>query len=84
MQSQTTQIRITLPTQLQGYLRTRASKYGLGLSAYVKNLIINDVKDVDYPVFIASERTERSYKKALKERGRAVEVGDVDEFLNNL
>ena len=84
MQSQTTQIRITLPTQLQGYLQTKASKYGLGLSAYVKNLIINDVKDVDYPFFIASERTEKSYKKALKERDRAVEVGDIDEFLNNL
>lgn len=84
MQTQTTQIRVTLPVQLQGYLQTKASKFGLGLSAYVKNLIINDVKDVEYPIFEASERTEKAYKKAIQERDQAVEVGDVDEFLDNL
>lgn len=84
MQTQTTQIRITLPVQLQGYLQTKASKFGLGLSAYVKNLIINDVKDVDYPIFKASKSTEKSYKKAIEERGQAIKVDDVDDFLNNL
>lgn len=84
MKTQTTQIRVTLPVQLQGYLQTKASKFGLGLSAYVKNLIINDVKDVEYPIFEASERTEEAYKTALQERDRAVEVDDVDEFLNSL
>jgi hypothetical protein len=84
MQTQTTQIRVTLPIQLQGYLQTKASKFGLGLSAYVKNLIINDVKDVEYPIFEASERTEKAYKAAVQERDEAIEVGDVDEFLNNL
>jgi len=84
MQTQTTQIRVTLPVELQGYLQTKASRFGLGLSAYVKNLIINDVKDVEYPIFEASKRTEESYKKAIVERDMAVKVDDVDEFLNNL
>jgi len=84
MQTQTTQIRVTLPVQLQGYLQTKASKFGLGLSAYVKNLIINDVKDVEHPIFEASKRTEEAYKIALQERDKAAEVDDVDEFLNNL
>lgn len=84
MQTQTTQIRVTLPVQLQGYLQAKASKFGLGLSAYVKNLIINDVKDVEYPIFEASERTKEAYKKALQERDKAIAVEDVDDFLNNL
>jgi len=63
MQTQTTQLRVTLPTRLQGYLQTKASKFGLSLSAYVRNLIINDVQDVDYPIFKASDQVEKSYKK---------------------
>lgn len=84
MQTQTTQIRVTLPVRLQEYLQTKASRYGLGLSAYIKNLIINDVRDVEYPILEASEKVEESYKKALQERNRTVEVGDVDDFLNDL
>lgn len=84
MQTQTTQIRVTLPIELQGYLQTKASRFGLGLPAYVKNLIINDVKDVDFPVYAASKKTEDSYKNALQERDQAIDVGDVDEFLSNL
>lgn len=77
MRTQTSQIRVTLPVELHGYLQAKASKYGLGLSAYVRNLIIDDVKDVDYPIFEASKRVERSYKKAVQERGVAVEVDDM-------
>jgi len=84
MQTQTAQLRVTLPVQLQGYLQTKAGKYGLSLSAYVRNLIINDVQDVDYPVFEASNQVEKSYKKAMKEKPRAVAVDDVDQFFDNL
>lgn len=84
MNTQTTQIRVTLPVELQGFLQTKASKYGLSLSAYIRNLVINDVQDVEYPVYEASDQVEKSYKKALQERGEAVEVDDVNEFLNSL
>ena len=84
MQTQNTQLRVTLPVQLQGYLQTKASKFGLSLSAYVKNLIINDVQDVDYPIFKASDKVEKSYKRAMEERSEATEVNDIDEFFSNL
>ncbi|MBU3935253.1 hypothetical protein KJ909_01120 [Patescibacteria group bacterium] len=84
MQTQNTQLRVTLPVQLQAYLQTKASKFGLSLSAYVKNLIINDVQDVDYPIFQASDGVEKSYKKAIKDRSKAVEVNDIDQYFSNL
>ncbi|MBU0978612.1 MAG: hypothetical protein ABIJ03_04385 [Patescibacteria group bacterium] len=84
MITQTTQLRVTLPVQLQGYLYAKAEKFGLSLSAYVKNLIINDVRDIEYPVFQASSRTEKVYKNALQERSQAIEVGDINEYLANL
>lgn len=84
MSTQTTQLRVTLPVQLQGYLQTKANKFGLSLSSYVRNLIINDVQDVEYPVFEASERTEKAYKKAMKEKAHATEINDLDNFFDKL
>ena len=84
MQSQTTQIRVTLPIELQGYLQAKAGKFGLSMASYIKNLIINDVKDVEYPVMQVSERTEQAYKKALKERDKAIEVTDIDTYFDSL
>ena len=63
MQAQTIQLRVTLPTELQAYLQTKASRFGLNMSAYVKNLIINDVKDVTYPVYQFIQRIQVSRKK---------------------
>lgn len=84
MQLQTTQIRVTLPIKLQGYLRAKADKFGLSMAAYVKNLIIDDVKNIGYPVMKASTKTEDSYKKAMKERDQAIEVNNVDDYFDNL
>jgi hypothetical protein len=81
---QNSQIRLTLPVQLRGLLQAKASKYGLSLSAYIKNLIVDDVKHVEYPVFEASESTEQAYKKAIDERRKAVEVDDVGDFFDKL
>lgn len=84
MTDQTTQIRVTLPTELQGYLQAKAGKFGLSMSAYIKNLILNDVKDVEYPVRQASTRTEVAYRNALAERDDALELNDLDEYLDTL
>ena len=84
MQAQSAQIRVTLPVQLQDLLQAKTSKYGLSLSAYIRNLIINDVRDISIPVFQASKRTEEAYKKAIQERGSAIPVSDVDDFFDNL
>jgi len=86
MQAQTTQIRVTLPIQLQGYLQTKADKYGLGLSAYIKNLIIDDVKDIKYPVYQMSDQAISDLEEAKKseEDGSLIKANDVGSFLRNL
>ena len=40
-------------------MKSKAQKYGLPLASYVKNLVINDVKDVDIPVFKMSAKREK-------------------------
>ena len=84
MITQTAQIKVTLPLQLQAYLRTKSDKFGLTMSSYLKTLIINDVKDVDYPIYQASDKTEKSYKRAIKERDKATKVDNIDTFFNSL
>ena len=86
MQTQTTQIRVTLPVQLQGYLQTKANKYGLSLSAYIRNLVINDVQDVDYPVFEMSSQSTNDLKKAVEaeKTGDLIQTNDVGKLLQDL
>jgi predicted DNA-binding protein len=82
----TSQIKVTLPEQLYTYLKSRADKFGLTLSAYVKNLIIDDVKDMDMPTFKMSEKREKIALKALEDykKGKTREIANIDECLNNL
>jgi hypothetical protein len=86
MQTQTTQVRVTLPVQLQGFLQTKADKFGLGLSAYIKNLIINDVKDVEYPIYQMSDQAKADLKEAKRaeKSGKLIETNDVSNFLESL
>ena len=84
--SKTNQVKITLPNQLHAYLKSKADRLGLTLSAYVKNLIIDDVKDMDFPTFEMSEKREKIALKALKDlrKGRTRKINDVDKYLNSL
>lgn len=86
MQNATVQLRVTLPVELQSYLQAKASKFGLNMSAYVKNLIINDVKDVPFPVFKASDEVEQAYKEAktAEKNNKLVQVDNLDTFFDNL
>jgi hypothetical protein len=86
MQAQTTQIRVTLPVQLQGFLQAKASKYGLSLSAYIRNLIIDNVQDVEYPVFEMSDQSIDALKEAREadKSGKLVQAASVDQLLNDL
>lgn len=86
MSNNSVQLRVTLPSELQAYLQTKADKFGLNMSAYVKNLIINDVKDVQYPVFEASDEVEKAYKEAkeAEKSGELIAVDNIDEFFNRL
>jgi predicted DNA-binding protein len=84
MTSQTVQLRVTLPVELQSYLKVKASKFGLNMSSYIKNLIINDVKDMDYTVMKASDRTEKAYEEALAKRSQAKKIDDLEDFFKKL
>ena len=72
--------------QLNDLHSKQAGKFGLTLSAYVKHLIVNDVKDMDYPVFQMSEKTEAVALKAIKEdkQGKTQTIDNVDDFIDSL
>jgi len=79
----TSQLRITIPTQIQDLLYSKSDRYGLSMSAYVKNLIINDVKDMHIPEFDMSVKTEKIATQALKDHkeGKTHEIENVEDFL---
>ena len=79
-----TQIKINLPNELKDFLASKSNRYGLTLSTYVKHLILKDVADLAFPTFKASKQIEDSYEDAMKNRGGAVKVNDLDEFFDNL
>lgn len=86
MFSSNTQLRVTLPQELHHFLQLKAKKLGLSMSTYVKNLIINDVKDIAYPPFDTNQETEKLFQQALvaEREGSLVEVEHVKDFLKEL
>jgi hypothetical protein len=86
MATNVTQIKVTLPDPLMDYLASRAGKFGLTLSAYVKHLIVNDVKDMEFPTYQMSEKTEGVMLKAIEEDklGKTKVMDNVDKFIDDL
>ena len=86
MVTQQAQIKLNLPLALKEYLESKANKFGMPIAAYVKHRIMNDVKDMEYPEFELSERSEKAYKRALKaqKEGKLISVDNIDEFFKNL
>lgn len=84
--SQATQIKVTLPDELYLHLKSKAEKLGLGLSSYIRHLVINDVRDVDIPVFKMSKQREEIGLKALEDynAGKTTLIKNIDEYLDNL
>ncbi len=82
----TSQVKVTLPNQLYFYLKSRADRYGLTTSSYLKNLILDDVKDLDLPTFKMSAETEAKGLKALEEyqSGKTKKVTDIDSYFYRL
>jgi len=84
--TKTSQVKITIPDQLHAYLKSKADRFGLTLSAYVKNLIIDDVKDMDFPTFNMSTVREKIALKAAEDykKGKTRKIDDVDKYLSKL
>ena len=77
------QLKINLPLELQELLQSKAAKFGVPLTQYVKHVLINDVEDEQYPVFRASSETEQAAEQALKELDKAVDAKNFFKQLNN-
>jgi hypothetical protein len=75
------QLKINLSEELQDLLESKASKFGIPLTQYVKHVLMKDVENIDYPIFKASEETERAAKEALVELDKSV---DAKSFFNKL
>ena len=81
-----TQIKVTLPEELYIHLKSKAEKFGLGLSSYIRHLVINDVKEIDVPTFKMSKQREEVGLKALEDfkAGKTTLLENADKYLDNL
>ncbi len=80
------QIKVNLPLSMKDYLESKASKFGMPVAGYIKHLILKDIENMDYPVYQASEETEKSYKKAIEEHAskKTIKVKNIDTFFKEL
>lgn len=82
------QIKITLPERLQELVQSKADQYGLSISTYIKHLVLDDVKDMDMPVFKMSEKNEEVLDQALEDYSQGkthqIKPDEIDTFLNDL
>lgn len=87
--SQTTQeqIKVSVSSELKSLVRSRAQNIGVPVTQYVKNLIINDVKQ--YPSFQVSDDSEKRIGQSFKDlaRGRYTVIRgkkELNAHLDNL
>lgn len=80
----TIQLKITLSEQLHALLQKRAQNIGLTMSSYVKNLIVDDIKELALEEHVVSQQVENSYQEALKNKKQSIKVINLKETLDNL
>jgi len=78
------QIRVSISQQLGDLLKTKAERLGVPITQLVKHLIIDEVKDEQYPVFNASSVTEKAAMEAMDHITEAIEIDNVNDFFKNL
>jgi len=80
------QIKVTLPSPLFSYLREQAERFGLTLSGYIKNLIVDEVKNQSFPTFKMSRNTEKVAQEALTDYrlGKTKKLKNIGELISDL
>lgn len=78
------QLKLSLSHRLNDLLRSKAGRFGVPVTQYVKHIIITDVEEEKYPTFVASEEIEKKTEKALKEIDKAIPVENIDKFFDEL
>ncbi len=86
MSTQSVQLRVTLPVPLLDRLKAKAQELGLSAAAYVRHMVIDEVRDEDLPSHKLSNKSEEVLLKALEERdsGDYKVIEDISEFVNSL
>jgi len=79
-----TQVKVTLPNDLYLLLRNKSERFGLAVASYIRNLVINDVKDVEVPEFRMSKKRENVALKALEDyqSGKTKRLTNIDKYFN--
>ena len=85
-QTQSTQIKVTLPQELYLQVKANADKIGLSLASYIRHLTINDAWEKNLPTLPMSAKTEARGQKALKDykAGKTIKVDNIGKFFNGL
>lgn len=80
------QIKVNLSLNMKDFLESKAKKFGIPIAGYIKHLILKDIENIDYPVYQASESTEKAYAKAVKEYNsrETLQVDDIDTFFEKV
>lgn len=81
------QIKVSVSPELKSLVKSRAQDIGVPVTQYVKNLIINDVKQ--YPVYQVADEAEKRIGQSLKDiqEGRYTILKsdeDIENHFNNL
>jgi hypothetical protein len=84
MITQQSQIKINLPLALKEFLETKANKYDITLTSYIKHLILNDVADLKYPTFEMSKESEKLAEETIKNKEKAIKINNVSDFFKQL
>lgn len=84
-----TQIKLNLSATLKDFLESKARRFGMPVSDYLKHLILKDIEREEYPVFEASEATEKAAEEALKDlkNGKSISIDtqeDLKKFFKSL
>ena len=66
MDTDKSQIKITIPSNTKNLLKERASQMGVTISTYVKLLVFSDIKDITYPTFFPTKEIESEVEYTIK------------------
>ncbi len=82
MQNTQIQLKISLSQQLNDLLKSKAARLGVPVTQFVKHLIVEEVKEEEYPTFQMSERSEKRLKDAMEHRDETVDASTFFKQLN--
>ncbi len=66
MDTDKSQIKITIPSNTKNLLKERASQMGVTISTYVKLLVFSDIKDITYPTFFPTKEIKSEIEDTIK------------------